>query len=1251
MVRGSERPDTGAPGVTSVERQSPPSSPTNADSLTWRVTFDENVKDVDAADFAVSGTSATLAVSEVTASTVYDVTASGGDLAALNATVTLSFAAGQNIEDLAGNALTDTAPSGTNEPDYVVDNAAPTVTSVARQSPPSSPTNADSLTWRVTFGENVTGVDAADFMPSSGTTATLAVSEVTASTVYDVTASGGDLASLDATATLSFAAGQDIADLAGNALAATAPTGTDEPDYAVDNTAPALSSASVNGTSLVLTFGEDLAAASGLANTAFTVKRTPQGGSEGTVSLSGSPSVSGATVTLTLAAALAATDTDVKVSYAKPGSGTDNRLADAAGNEVAGFTDQAVSTDQRRADGVGLGGDRDGEHGPCLRRGPLRLRGRERRHAGEREGHVAAGRGPRLSSCSTARRSPRPATPPRRWSRRRSWTADELVYRPVAGQFGNDLASFTFRVNDGTEDSADAYTMTVDVDPASGHEVLVSNTSLASGGASAVGNASGKQRTQGFTAGDHAAGYALHSVGIELTRNDFSSSETLTLSVYSSNEDGTANALVHRLTTPWSSGPDIPADGIVYFTAPDGATLDAGTGYHLVIQGSGNSGNDALASYAGGNDQTGGTGWTIEDALRVDGVLDSSGDSYRMVVRGSERPDTGAPGVVSILRQDPSSSPTNADSLTWRMTFDENVKDVDAADFAVSGTSATLAVSEVTASTVYDVTASGGDLAALNATVTLSFAAGQDIEDLAGNALADTAPSGTNEPDYVVDNAAPTVASIERQSPPSSPTNADSLTWRVTFGENVTGVDAADFAVGGTTATLAVSEVTASTVYDVTASGGDLASLDATATLSFAANQDVADLAGNALADTAPSGTDEPGYAVDNTAPALSSASVNGTSLVLTFGEDLAAASGLANTAFTVKRTPQGGSEGTVSLSGSPSVSGATVTLTLAAAIAATDTDVKVSYAKPGSGTDNRLVDAAGNEVADFTDQAVSTANAAPTASDSEVTATESRDHAFDAGDFGYADANGDTLASVKVTSLPGAGLGSARARRHAGRLGQRLLPAGGHEGAAGRGRARVPPGGRAVRERPGVLHVQGERRHGGQRRRIHDDRRRRRRPGPRGPGEQPGADGLDELLPGGERLGQDRHAGLRRRGPCRRLRPALGRDRPGPERLRHRLGDTDAVSVLVEQRRHGERAAAHAGHALVLGPGHPRGQDRLLHGAGRRDAGRRHRLPPRRPRLGQRLGGRECRADAGERAERRGRLDHRGCVPPERHA
>ena len=54
----------------------------------------------------------------------------------------------------------------------------------------------------------------------------------------------------------------------------------------------------------------------------------------------------------------------------------------------------------------------------------------------------------------------------------------------------------------------------------------------------------------------------------------------------------------------------------------------------------------------------------------------------------------------------------------------------------------------------------------------------------------------------MVDNTVPTVASIVRQTPTSSPTNADSLTWRVTFSENVKNVDAADFAIGGTTASV-----------------------------------------------------------------------------------------------------------------------------------------------------------------------------------------------------------------------------------------------------------------------------------------------------------------------------------------------------------------------------------------------------------------------------------------------------------------
>ena len=118
---------------------------------------------------------------------------------------------------------------------------------------------------------------------------------------------------------------------------------------------------------------------------------------------------------------------------------------------------------------------------------------------------------------------------------------------------------------------------------------------------------------------------------------------------------------------------------------------------------------------------------------------------------------------------------------------------------------------------------------------------------------------------------------------------------------------------------------------------------------------------------------------VDVTAPAAPRATVNGSTLVITFDEALAAAANLSNSAFVVKKTPSGGSETSVTLTGSPSISGASVTLTLAHAAVASDTDVKVSYTQPTSGTANTLEDANGNAVADFVDLAVTNATPATT--------------------------------------------------------------------------------------------------------------------------------------------------------------------------------------------------------------------------------------------------------------------------------
>ena len=61
---------------------------------------------------------------------------------------------------------------------------------------------------------------------------------------------------------------------------------------------------------------------------------------------------------------------------------------------------------------------------------------------------------------------------------------DELKYSPPANLYGTDVATFTFKVNDGTDDSADAYTMTIGVtavNPATGAPAI--------SGAAAVGQA------------------------------------------------------------------------------------------------------------------------------------------------------------------------------------------------------------------------------------------------------------------------------------------------------------------------------------------------------------------------------------------------------------------------------------------------------------------------------------------------------------------------------------------------------------------------------------------------------------------------------------------------------------------------------------------------------------------------------------------------------------------------------------------
>ena len=209
------------------------------------------------------------------------------------------------------NSVGASAPSNTANATTatVTDTTAPTVTSITRQDPTSSPTSSDTLTWRVTFSETVESVDPADFV-ITGTTATLTVTAVTNS-VYDVTASGGNLASVNETVTLAFATDQNILDPSDNALTATTPTGANDHTFELDNAVPTFVSGTANGTLIVLTFSEELDPNSLPPGEAFDVSAlgnfsTPQ-------PVVNSVAIEGTMVTLTVTPALF-TDHTVTVS-------------------------------------------------------------------------------------------------------------------------------------------------------------------------------------------------------------------------------------------------------------------------------------------------------------------------------------------------------------------------------------------------------------------------------------------------------------------------------------------------------------------------------------------------------------------------------------------------------------------------------------------------------------------------------------------------------------------------------------------------------------------------------------------------------------------------------------------------------------------------------------------------------------------------------------------------------------------------
>lgn len=198
------------------------------------------------------------------------------------------------------------------------------------------------------------------------------------------------------------------------------------------------------------------------------------------------------------------------------------------------------------------------------------------------------------------------------------------------------------------------------------------------------------------------------------------------------------------------------------------------------------------------------------------------------------------PQVVSLRRWIPEHERTDTDSLTWRLAFSQDVRNLTADDFELAGAglgATTLAVqAEHGGQRIWIINVTSG-VDSFDGSVTLGFASGQNIESLSGTAL-DTAWPAHAQRAYTLDNTAP-MASISPSSAGSSP-----FTATIVFDEDVTGFsDAAD--VTATNATVAAPSRSDARTYtvQVTPTG----SVAATITLNVVAAAAM-DLAGNDVA-------------------------------------------------------------------------------------------------------------------------------------------------------------------------------------------------------------------------------------------------------------------------------------------------------------------------------------------------------------------------------------------------------------------
>ena len=234
--------DTRAPSVTSVG--GPAGVSYNAgDALVFVVNVSEAVQVAGsprlALDIGGHTVFADLVARAGTTTLVFQYTIQPGDNDSDGVTVTGLTANGATLTDAAGNAMNLTLNGVSDTHQVLVDTQAPTAVGIVTLDP--SPSNAQSVRFTVTFSEQVSGVDLADFtlVGSGSASGTLSGLQALGGGVYVITVSG-----VSGTGTLGLnlnGSATGITDVAGNALVG----GLTGAVYSIDRDAPTVGSVSV----------------------------------------------------------------------------------------------------------------------------------------------------------------------------------------------------------------------------------------------------------------------------------------------------------------------------------------------------------------------------------------------------------------------------------------------------------------------------------------------------------------------------------------------------------------------------------------------------------------------------------------------------------------------------------------------------------------------------------------------------------------------------------------------------------------------------------------------------------------------------------------------------------------------------------------------------------------------------------------------------------------------------------------------